>query len=313
MFEIIRYTPDKASEWNDFVAHSKNGTFLFDRRYMDYHADRFSDHSLMFFDNGRLYALLPANRVDNVLFSHQGLTYGGLVMDSDCRAAKVRDVFESLNDFLRNTGFHRVVYKHVPYVYATLPSDEDLFALTNVCKASILSRDVASVVDLNNRLPFTTLRRRGVKKAQNNHLQVMEYQSFDGFWQILEDNLQRRFHTSPVHSLSEIELLHGRFPQNVRLFMVGRDGELLGGTVLYCSAHIVKTQYISANETGKRLGALDFLFSALLDKFADEGVRYFDFGTSNLVENDDLNEPLIFQKEGFGGRAVCYDTYEWKL
>jgi len=51
-------TAGKADEWNAFVAKSKNGTFLFDRRYMDYHADRFSDHSLMCYHDGKLFAFL---------------------------------------------------------------------------------------------------------------------------------------------------------------------------------------------------------------------------------------------------------------
>ena len=41
---------------------------------------------------------------------------------------------------------------------------------------------------------------------------------------------------------------------------------------------------------------------------------YFDFGRS--TENPDgsgLNEPLVFQKEGFGARGLCYDIYEWDL
>ena len=54
MFEIRRYTADRADEWNLFVAASKNGTFLFDRRFMDYHSDRFRDHSLMVYRDGRL-------------------------------------------------------------------------------------------------------------------------------------------------------------------------------------------------------------------------------------------------------------------
>ena len=82
MIDIIRYTADRADEWNRFVAQSKNGTFLFDRGYMDYHADRFEDYSLMFFRDGRLFALLPANRDGDTLYSHRGLTYGGLVMDA---------------------------------------------------------------------------------------------------------------------------------------------------------------------------------------------------------------------------------------
>jgi hypothetical protein len=41
---------------------------------------------------------------------------------------------------------------------------------------------------------------------------------------------------------------------------------------------------------------------------------YFDFGRS--TENADgsgLNEPLVFQKEGFGARGLCYDIYEWEV
>ena len=58
---------------------------------------------------------------------------------------------------------------------------------------------------------------------------------------------------------------------------------------------------------------MDYLFNQLLERYEAEGRKFFDFGTSNKVGNDDLNESLIFQKEGFGGRAVCYDTYEWTL
>ena len=72
MFEIKRYTPDLATEWNQFVATSKNGTFLFDRNYMDYHADRFTDFSLMIYRRGKLYALLPGNVDGDTFYSHQG-------------------------------------------------------------------------------------------------------------------------------------------------------------------------------------------------------------------------------------------------
>ena len=40
---------------------------------------------------------------------------------------------------------------------------------------------------------------------------------------------------------------------------------------------------------------------------------YFDFGTSNEEGGKVLNTSLIYQKEGFGGRGVVYDTYEWEL
>ena len=60
MFEIKKYSPADRTAWDQFVKTSKNGTFLFERAYMDYHSDRFTDFSLLIFRKGRLYALLPA-------------------------------------------------------------------------------------------------------------------------------------------------------------------------------------------------------------------------------------------------------------
>ena len=79
MFEVKQYTQKQIQEWNEFIEDSRQGTFLFNRCYMDYHADRFQDASLMIYRKGQLYALLPANRLGDTLYSHQGLTYGGLI------------------------------------------------------------------------------------------------------------------------------------------------------------------------------------------------------------------------------------------
>jgi hypothetical protein len=58
---VRRYTAADQAAWGDFVRTSKNGLFLFERGYMDYHAERFSDHSLLVYDEkDRLTALLPA-------------------------------------------------------------------------------------------------------------------------------------------------------------------------------------------------------------------------------------------------------------
>src|SRR5215469_11873946 len=90
------YTDAQKRTWDDFVRRSKNGTFLFLREYMDYHRDRFVDHSLvMSLDDGDLLALLPGNRVGATLVSHGGLTYGGFITDVRMKAAAMLEVFES--------------------------------------------------------------------------------------------------------------------------------------------------------------------------------------------------------------------------
>ena len=300
-----------ANEWNAFVAMAKNATFLFHRDYMDYHADRFADASLMVYDDRqRLFALMPANRVGEVLFSHQGLTYGGVVLGVKATAAVVCQAMEAINRHLRQQGIARVVCKPLPAVYADIPSDEPLYAFTQVCRARLLARDIASVVNLGHRLPFAELRRRGMRKAVAQGLRVECSDDFNTFWSILSDNLLRKYQSHPVHTISEIALLHSHFPDNIRLYAVFEGCEMVAGTVLFVTPRVVKAQYISASERGKQLGALDLLFHHL---FANppQQQAYFDLGTSALDHSTELRLPLIFQKEGFGARAICYDTYEW--
>ena len=312
-FEIIRYTPDRADEWNRFVAQSKNGTFLFDRRFMDYHADRFTDASLMIYRERSLYALLPANVKGDVLSSHGGLTYGGLVMSDRCSARGVQESFASINAFLRAEGIRRVVYKAVPWIYHRQPAEEDLYALTSVCRARLVIRDISSAIICSRKLPFAESRRSGIRKAHKSGLSVGESTDFAAFWQILNDNLSTKYGVRPVHSVAELELLHSRFPDKIRLFTLsGGDGRMLGGTLLFLTPQVLHTQYISASPEGKALGAIDLLFDVLIhDVFAD--YPYIDFGKSTVSDSADLNRQLIFQKEGFGARAVCYDTYEWDV
>ena len=312
MFEVRRYTSCHADEWNRFVAQSKNGTFLFDRRFMDYHADRFDDCSLMIYRRGALYAMLPANIKDGVLTSHGGLTYGGLIMSDKCSAKGVQDAFIAINDFLRSISVQKVVYKAVPWIYHQQPAEEDLFALTSICQARLIIRDISSAIIGERRMPFTESRLSGLRKARRRGLTVKESTDFDQFWQILNDNLTGKYGVRPVHSAAELELLHGRFPDQIKLYMALDGEQPLGGTVLFLTPQVLHTQYISATPDGKACGAIDLLLDHLIHTvYAD--YRYIDFGKSTSSDSADLNEQLIFQKEGFGARAVCYDTYEWTL
>lgn len=312
MFEIVRYSQERAHEWNTFVAHSKNGTFLFDRRYMDYHADRFTDFSLMIYRQGALYALLPANAESDVLWSHRGLTYGGIVMTDKAMAERIQQLFRELNDYLRDHGFRKVVYKTIPHIYHRVPSEEDWFSLFSICRAQLVDRSISSTIDLLQPLKWRRDRKYGVNKAFANGVQVGESNDWAGFWQVLETNLMHKYGAKPVHTLWEIELLHSRFPDDIRLFTAERNGQILGGTVIYLSPMVAHAQYISASPEGKALRVIDALFDYILHE-CDWPVRYFDFGTSNEEDGHILVEPLIYQKEGFGGRAVCYDTYEYGL
>lgn len=310
--EIRRYRREDKELWNSFVSKARNATFLFDRNYMDYHADRFDDNSFMFYHKGKLKAVLPANVAGDTLYSHQGLTYGGLLLDKKATVEDVLECFDSLNSWLRENGISKVVYKALPWIYQQYPSEEDLYALTWKCKAQLISRNIASTIVSDNKLKFAESRKSGIRKALSLNIEVGESNDVDGFWHVLEDNLGNRYNAKPVHTASEMKLLMSRFPNNIKLYVAKMNGEIVGGTLIYVTPQVVHTQYISASVEGKKHGALDLLFDYIINKVY-ANCRYFDFGKSTEQGGAYLNEPLIFQKEGFGGRGVCYDWYQWEL
>lgn len=310
--EIRRYRREDKELWNSFVSKARNATFLFDRNYMDYHADRFDDNSFMFYYKGKLKAVLPANVAGDTLYSHQGLTYGGLLLDKKATVEDVLECFDSLNSWLRENGISKVVYKALPWIYQQYPSEEDLYALTWKCKAQLISRNIASTIVIDNKLKFAESRKSGIRKALSLNIEVGESNDVDGFWHVLEDNLGNRYNAKPVHTASEMKLLMSRFPNNIKLYVAKMNGEIVGGTLIYVTPQVVHTQYISASVEGKKHGALDLLFDYIINKVY-ANCRYFDFGKSTEQGGAYLNEPLIFQKEGFGGRGVCYDWYQWEL
>lgn len=310
--EIRRYRREDKELWNSFVSKARNATFLFDRNYMDYHADRFDDNSFMFYHKGKLKAVLPANVAGDTLYSHQGLTYGGLLLDKKATVEDVLECFDSLNSWLRENGISKVVYKALPWIYQQYPSEEDLYALTWKCKAQLISRDISSSIVVDNKLKFAESRKSGIRKALSLNIEVGESNDVDGFWHVLEDNLGNRYNAKPVHTSSEMKLLMSRFPNNIKLYVAKMHGEIVGGTLIYVTPQVVHTQYISASVEGRKHGALDLLFDYIINKVY-ANCRYFDFGKSTEQGGAYLNEPLIFQKEGFGGRGVCYDWYQWEL
>ena len=312
MFSIKRYTPADKQRWNNYVTHARNATFLFYRDYMDYHADRFTDYSLLFYVGNRLHSILPANIVGSTLYSHQGLTYGGLIMNMDVTVSDVVELFRELNEWLQSVGITRVVYKPVPWVYHQHASEEDLYPLYWICNARIISRDVGTVIFMQQHLRWRKDRRRRLRNAKNNGIVVKRENDFRSFWVVLDSNLQERYGVHPVHTVEEIELLHKRFPDNIVQYNAYYENKVVAGMTFYLSPQVLHGQYCSSTPLGKQMGAVDAIYEkSMYEDFSD--YQYLDFGRSTEGDGSILNSGLVAQKEGFGGRTICYDTYEWTL
>ncbi len=309
---VRRYSPEDKQNWNDFVAKSKNATFMLNRNFMDYHSDRFVDHSLVISDAQRkIVALLPASERDDVYFSHQGLTYAGFLVDFRMTLPLMVQVFDSVLQYLNERGFKRLVYKTIPTIYHTIPAEEDRYGLF-LRNAKLYRRDTLTVIDYSRRLGFQERRLRSIKKALKRGLKVVETDAYAQFWEILSNNLHSRHKVAPVHSLSEIKLLAGRFRKNIKLFASLEDEVMHAGAVVFDSRNVCHVQYNAASEEGKRCGALDIVLDHLIERYSSSR-NYFDFGVSNEDEGRYLNTGLTEYKEGFGGRTVVHDFYDMNL
>lgn len=307
-YEIRPYVESFKNEWNEFVLNSKNGTFLLNRNYMDYHSDRFDDYSLMVFKNDKLYCLLPGNIEGDVFYSHKGLTYGGMILDKKSTVEEVLDIFKIIVEHLSERGVKRFVYKCIPHIYHSIPSEEDIYALFRL-GASKIGCNISSTILLDNRIKFRDIRKSGIRKAKKNGITVSVEENFSPFWNILDNNLREKFGVKPVHNIDEINLLKSRFHNNIILHCAKLNDEIVAGVLMYLTDNVAHTQYISASPIGKELGALDLLFDNLINSVY-ANYKYFDFGQSTEENGMILNDKLIYQKEGFGGRAMAYNIYQ---
>ena len=323
---LRRYTSADQVVWDQFIRDSKNGTFLFERGYMDYHSDRFSDHSLLCYgDKGKLLAVLPANEVLTprpVLYSHQGLTYGGFILHRHTHTAEVMQLFDATLLYLHEQGFCEWHYKVMPTLYHRLPAEEDRYALWRN-GAQVEACNISCTLDLradsDMMVNADASRRHRYRLAQQEGMRLLKGgrdlpadEALRRFWPIMEQNMQARYGATPVHTLDEMLLLQRRFPRQIRCYLVvTADGQTLAGEVLYVSQQVAHAQYGHCSPEGRQRGALDFLYLSLIQHFTDHEIqiRYFDFGTSNEQQGRILNESLIAQKEGFGGRGVACPTY----
>lgn len=306
---VRKYTDSYKTVWNDFVRNSKNGIFMFDRDYVEYHSDRFTDNSLLFYDEDKLVAIMPASIKEGVLSSHGGLTYGGFITNNDMKQHRMNDCFVALKEYALHNGINEIIYKHIPHIYHKQPAEEDLYSLFHI-DAQILKIEASTVINFHQPLKMPKGRKAQVGRARREGVEIKESNDFESFIELENQVLLEHHDTKAVHSSSELSLLQGRFPQNIKLLGAFYKNEFIAGAVIFIYENTVHTQYMAANDTAREIGALDLTIATIIETYKDSK-EWLDFGISTENAGRYLNEGLISQKEGFGGRTNIYQT--WKI
>ncbi len=311
--KIVPYSTAGSELWDALVENSRNGLFQHRRAYMDYHADRFADCSAVAFDDkGRAVAALPAHADGDTVCSHRGLSFGGWLLTGRVDASMMLRIWNEAADYYRAQGFRRLYYRPVPHIFHRYPAEEDLYALFRAGAprgyAGVVGDRAARAVGLRQqRAPRACTRRK-------TGLECVESLDYEAYWAILGEVLAKRHGATPVHSLDEIRMLAGRFPANIRLFLVCEQGTPVAG---HSAVHKRTHGTLPVHSVGRaRLHdrrSLALLFDNIRRRCAADGLAYLDLGTSNENGGRFLNEGLIRQKAGFrstrGGIQLLYHRF----
>lgn len=309
--EIVRYEAGWQPVWDALVDESRNGHFMVRRGYLEYHADRFEDHSLLFLSEGKPVALLPAHRQGAELHSHRGLPFGGLIAHRRLVHALAATLFDTLRTWLPAQGFERLVYTPAPWRYHRAPFEDDLYLLQRLgarCTRMQLSSGFAA--------PTPPLMGKDVRKVlrkldRRHPATFSECHDVAWFWGHLERFLAERHGAKPVHTAAEMELLRSRFPEQIRMFLCHLDGELAAGEVIYLTSEVQRGQYTfrfrqDPTSAGRRL-------NLWLADHPELRRPWVDFGTSTSPATGEVDLSLIASKEITGARGTIVQTWTWEL
>lgn len=310
---IKRYISELSQDWSTVLASSRNGIFLFDRKYIEYHSSRFIDFSAVAYLDGEPVALFPAS-IDLASFhasSHAGLTFGGIVLKRELRGDVAIILINALLDSLKDWGAKTLTIKLMPQVFCTYPSSDVDYALWRR-GFTLVRRDLSSILPLSNSLHLNKTKLQAVRKAKKAGLAVGTG-NVRAFHPMLEQVLRTQHGVSPVHSLVEMEFLALRFPDQIFIRGATKDHDLLAGMLIFNYEHIWHTQYLASSELGRAHGALDLVMESVIDEARIKGVEYLSFGISTESAGMVLNAGLLLQKESYGARSIVHDFMEATL
>lgn len=321
--KIKSYTDEYESKWDSFVQHSKNGTFMQQRKFLNYHSKgKFQDCSLLAFDNkNRIIAVIPAalkSENESFIFcSHPGASHGGIIIDQSFDTANALALIPRLIEHCKNLGVKAIEMKMVPRIYHSWPSDEIDFSLRYYGFSPEIS-ELATALPLKNienielQMEKNAIRNRN--KAINSGVIVKESNDLAEFWKMLESNLIKRHNTFPTHTYNEILDLTNRFPEKIKLFSAFYEEKMIAGVLVFIlNNRVLNCFYICHDEKFQHLRPLNLVFSTLIQLGINEGFHFVDWGISTENKGKAVNQGLFKFKEGFGGRGVLRETYRLTL
>ncbi|WP_094606551.1 hypothetical protein SPSIL_056940 [Sporomusa silvacetica DSM 10669] len=319
MLKIEVYNQSHQKDWDNFIGTSRNGTFMQQRTFLNYHPPgRFIDCSLMVYNfHGNLIAVIPAaQKIEGqkkIFFSYPGASHGGIIVDQKFGTCEAMALVPLLTEYCKSNNFNAIQIKMVPRIYHFWPSDEIDFAL-RYYGFSISTTELATALPIkelanaSDHLIEST--QRNIRKSQRLGVTIEESNDLTTYWSILTDNLKQKHNAEPTHTLAEITDLTNRYPQSIKLFAAFLQEEMVSGVVVFLlNSRVINCFYIASNNKYQNLRSLELLFYKLISWGMEKGYDYLDWGISTENKGLVINQGLFEFKEKFGGRGILRESY----
>ncbi len=282
---------------------------------MEYHSDRFEDHSLMIFDDEKLVGCFPAHQTGTALHSHLGLTYGAFLIKAPQRisSGETRLLSEKQESFYthlvrevinyaKGKSFQKVELKLPPPFFD--PEFDAHYQCLMEMGFEIYEESLDLVVDLHKEWKPSPKKTAGYRNGKFNQLRLIVCDDLQEFWnKLLIPQLQERHNAKPTHTLEEIQLLKSRFPTKILQYYAEFDGKKVAGLTLFDFDNILKVQYAAASQEGFEKNAMDFLYLEIIQEARGSGKQFVDLGTVNNADGT-INEGLLRFKKQLGATAI---------
>lgn len=306
------------AEWDAFVeVQSLNGTILHTRNFYNHNPKNAEDeHSFVFMKKDKIIALLPAvlykKEGKRILHSHLRATYGGFIVSAQTGVAEAIEIVNVLITYCKKLEVSEIVIRNPFRIFNKQFTDETDYGMW-YHGFTIKSREIETAIALGDydtvRISYSDTTVRNVKKSMR-YISVGESTAYKEYWDILEQNLIRKYGVHPTHSYEQFQVLINNVGNDkIKLFVAETDNQMVGGIIIFIANDItLHAQYIASNENYQEYRPLNALIDCIIKWGCENGYKYLNLGTSNSDAGREINSGLFRFKEGFGGRGVLRET-----
>ena len=325
MISIKKYNHKMKHLWDAFIDESNNGTLFQKQSFLAYHIDRkFINHSLLFYKNNSLAAVLPAallsEKDKRIYYSHPGSSFGGFVINKNISFKIINEIITALEKYLLKLNINSIVLILSPEKY-WVNGDESLRYLLLWNNYQATENYISHYINFNSSTPISNLiskrKKRYINKlVKENKIIIKNSRDFNQFYTLLIKS-KETLRAVPTHSLKELKKLKKTFPHQIVLLSSIYNKTVIGGTLLFCiNSNICLVFYNVVDEKFKKiqLASLQLYHSML---FAQKNnYQILDFGVSHKPDSRLPLSPkfsLINFKEQFGARGCLRVVYKKEL